>query len=476
MTPETKQLENNLKSILNESRAASISQNIAEKFLVAFALILKASSFSVGVLSTLPQLLGALTQLLSVKILHKFSSRKKLIVRLMFIQSLTWLPLFVIPLLFPSIGVFALIISFSIYYIIGGFFTPAWNNWVVSIVPENARGKFYGRKNQTAGRFGFLAATLGGYMLSVVSDINIWLAYGFLFFIAFVAKVYAAIFINKMYENDSIKKMPAYPNISVNNFLKHIDENSFGKYVLYMCCMSFAVNIAAPFFTPYMLRSVAEGGLGFSYLQFTIMIAISASASFLVFRHFGRIADRFGNKKVLVLTGFLIPLVPLFWLFSINYYYLLVIEIFSSIVWAGFNLCTANYVFDLVGKELRMIYSAYYNAFTTCAVFIGALVGSSLHLVAYWLGIHDILFLFSISFVLRLAVTFFFLSKLKELREVEGYHFFYELTVHPVQGFVHGAVQSISDHYIHFKRKHIIDIMKIERYFNEDSLNKKRFK
>lgn len=474
MTPEKKQLEHNLKSILQECRAASISQNIAEKFLVPFALIMKASPFSIGVLSTLPQVLGALTQLYAVKVLHRFPSRKKLIVRLMTVQALTWLPLFFIPLLLPTSGVFALITCFSIYYIIGGFFAPAWSHWIVSIVPEQARGRFYGRKNQIAGRFGFLAATIGGYLLSVISGMNIWLAYGILFVIGFIAKLLCAVLINSMDESDDIKKMPSYPGMSVARFLRHIDENSFGKYVLYMCFMSFAVNIAAPFFTPYMLRPVADGGLGFSYLQFTILIAVSTSAGFLVFRHFGRVADRFGNKKVLVLTGFLVPAIPLLWLFTKNFYYLLVIEIFSGIVWAGFNLCTANYVFDLVGKEMRMMYSAYYNAFTTCAVFAGALVGSFIHVIAFWIHVHDITLLFFISFALRLAVTFFFLSQLRELREVEGYHFFYELTVHPVQGFVHGAVQSISDHYIHFKRKHMLDIVKIERYTDEELSGKKK--
>ena len=473
MTPEKKQLEHNLKSILQESRASSVSQNIAEKFLVPFALTMQASSLAISVLSTLPQLLGALTQVYSVKILHRFSSRKKLIVQQILFQALTWLPLFFIPLLFPKLGVVALIIGFSAYYMLGGFYTPAWSNWIVSIVPEQTRGRFYGRKNQAAGRFGFLAATVGGYLLSVVSDINLWLAYGILFLFGFVAKIICALFIYRMEEDETIRKMPAYPNINVRSFLNHLYDNSFGKYVFYMCCMSFAVNIAAPFFTPYMLRSVADGGLGFSYLQFTIITIVSSCGGFLVFKHFGKISDRFGNKKVLVLTGFLIPLVPLFWLFSTNYYYLLVVEVFSGLVWAGFNLCTANYVFDLVGSQYRLIYIAYYTAFTTCAVFAGALLGGFLHIFAGWVHIHDIIFLFTLSFILRLAVTFFFLRHLREMREVEGYNFFYELTLHPVQGFVHGTVQSVSDSYVHFKRKHILDIIKMEKYIEEE-LNGKR--
>ncbi len=461
-------LNNDLKAVLSESRFSSINQNIAEKFLVPFAMILQASSFSISILSTLPQLLGACTQMYAVKVLHRFPSRRRLIASLMFLQTVTWLPLFLVPLLFPSLGIAAIIISYCVFYMIGGFFTPAWSSWIVTLVPESARGRFYGRKNQTAGRFGFFAATVGGYLLSVIGEIHIWFAYGILFFSACLSKTIAAHYITRIHEDEKTKQMPALHSATFQDFLKHIDETSFGKYVFYMCCMSFAVNIAAPFFTPYMLHSVDQGGLGFTYMQFTIMLAIGASASFLVFRHWGVIADRFGNKRVLVLTGFLIPFIPLLWLFTKNFYYLLSIEVISGIVWAGFNLTTANYVFDLVGSKNRMAYNAYYGGLTTLAVFLGALVGSALHVVAAWIGMHDITLLFSVSFLLRFAVVLFFLTTLKEMRDVEGYHFMHELALRPMQGFAHGTVQYVRDSFVHFKRKHMLNIVKAERYIEKE--------
>lgn len=463
-SPDKKTMERNLRSVLSECRVSAVAQNIAEKFLVPFALIMKASSSSIAMLSTLPQLLGAVTQLYSVKLLHKFSSRKKVIALFLFIQALLWLPLFLIPLLFPFIGVAALIISYCIYYMIGGFFTPAWSSWLIHIVPENARGRFFGRKNQAAGRAGFLAASLGGYLLSVLADIHLWLAYAILFGVAFIGKLLCVVYVLRMKEDEEIKRFPAYNDITFLDFLRHIRESSFGQYVVYMCCMSFAVNIAAPYFTPYMLHSVVDGGLGFSYLQFTIISAIGASAGFLVFRHWGKISDRFGNKKVMVFTGFLVPTIPLLWLFSPNFYYLLLIEFFSGLVWAGFNLTTANYVFDLVGSKNRAIYAAYYSVLTTIAVFIGALCGSLFYSVGHWFGMNGIEFIFGLSFLLRFAVVLFFFTKLKELREVEGYHFFYELALRPMQGFGHGTVQYIRDSFVHFKRKHIRDILRVERY------------
>jgi hypothetical protein len=465
----------NLFFILSEARATSISQNIAEKYLVPFALVFHASAPAIAIVTTLPHLAGSLMQLFSVRVLHRFSSRKQLIAFLLFFQAVLWLPLFLIPLLFPRVGVVALIISFSMFYMVGGLFAPAWSHWVSVIVPEHARGRFYGKKNQIAGLYGFLAATIGGLLLYVFADINIWLAYGVLFFGAFIAKLFAAFFVFHMAEDETTKRIQSFEGITFKHFLRHINETMFGKYVLYMCCMNFAVTIATPFFTPYMLHSVAEGGLGFNYLQFTIINAIAACAGFSIFRHWGRITDRFGNKRTLVLTGLLVPFVPLLWLFSTEYTYLIAVEIFSAIIWAGFNLASANYVFDLIGSTNRLIYAAYYNSLTNITVFVGGLVGGGLYVLADRISINSIVFVFSISFLLRFAIALFFLTKLRELREVEGYHFIYELSLRPVQGFVHGTVQYVRDSFHHFKQKHMLDLIKLERSFvgEEEEINKK---
>lgn len=49
--------------------------------------------------------------------------------------------------------------------------------------------------------------------------------------------------------------------------------------------------------------------------------------------------------------------------------------------------------------------------------------------------------------------------------------FFQVLAFHPVQGFMHGAFQHIHDSFVHFKRKHTKEIVKIERYIEEERQN-----
>jgi len=75
--------------------------------------------------------------------------------------------------------------------------------------------------------------------------------------------------------------------------------------------MSFAVNIASPYFAVYQLHN-----LKFSYFVFAGLGTASSVATLLTISGWGRAADRIGNLKVLVATSVLIPFVPLLWLFS----------------------------------------------------------------------------------------------------------------------------------------------------------------
>jgi hypothetical protein len=53
--------------------------------------------------------------------------------------------------------------------------------------------------------------------------------------------------------------------------------------------------------------------------------AITVVAQFLTLNMWGRISDAFGNRLVLVVTGWMIPVVPALWLLSGDFWYLMII-------------------------------------------------------------------------------------------------------------------------------------------------------
>ncbi len=169
----------------------------------------------------------------------------------------------------------------------------------------------------------------------------------------------------------------------------------------------------------------------------------------------GRVADRWGNKFVLNTTGFLVVLVPLFWIASTNLLYILAFHTIVGLAWSGQRLATFNLVIATTPKENRVRYVAYYNFFNGLSLFAGALLGGFLatafaSVQFFWLG--GLLLLFLVSGIARFAVAATLLQKVKEVEarpKSFGKHFLLKtVTIYPLRGIMHEFVsfeRAVSD-------------------------------
>jgi MFS family permease len=172
----------------------------------------------------------------------------------------------------------------------------------------------------------------------------------------------------------------------------------------------------------YMLRE-----LHFSYLEFTASGIAVILAQTSAFRFWGRVADRYGNRFVLSLTGVGVVLVPLPWLLSQRFEYVLGFQVFSGLWWSGFQLGVANFIFDAVTPGRRARCVAYHNTLMHGAVLAGATVGGLLAprlpaLLPYAgaLGlVSGLQVLFALSSLLRAGFVAAFIAAVREVRPVE---------------------------------------------------------
>jgi hypothetical protein len=150
------------------------------------------------------------------------------------------------------------------------------------------------------------------------------------------------------------------------------------------------------------------------------VLSAQFAARVLIVTFWGRYADKAGNLKVMRIVSFAIPFVPLLWLVSPNVFYLVLVQLFSGACWAGFDLCSGNFIFEAAPPGKRLKYIAYYKALSALFMALGALAG------VYLLGVvrpvlgYNILALFVLSGVLNLAVTMVMFPKLKEVRGTMG--------------------------------------------------------
>lgn len=434
-------VDRSLRHSIKDGVLFSVMVGGAEGYFSAFAVFLRASTAQIGVLASLPPLLASFSQLLSAWLGRRTGRRKPIIVGGALLQAAALIPLALLPLALPDFAVWSLILCAIVYFSGTNLTAPQWSSLMGDLVPPARRGRFFALRNQLASLANFAALIGAGLALQAADrlDVTYW---GFvtIFLLGAAARFASAWYLQRMHDpGGHVAALEAPWHADLWQGLK---QTGLLRFSLFHACMQFAVGIASPFFTLYMLRD-----LEFSYLQFMANTAASVCLQFLTLNRWGRLSDLFGNRLILLTTGVLIPFLPALWLVSTNYFYLLGVQALSGLVWAGFTLSATNFVFDLTPAERRATLMAVHNVLAAAAVFLGAVLGG-------WLGTHfptalsvagwelswltPLYGVFALSALLRLVVAAVFLPRLKEVRRARPMSMsgliFRVTRIHPVSG------------------------------------------
>jgi MFS family permease len=412
-----------------------------ESYFAAFAVFLKATTAQIGVLASLPPLLASFMQLVSAWIGRRTGRRKRIIVFGALLQASMLIPLALLPLAFPALAVPLLILCTIVYFCGPNLGSPQWGSLMGDLVPPTRRGRFFALRTRLSSIASFSALILAGFVLQGFDSLGFtYWGFATLFIAAACARLVSAWHLHQIYDppgHVAALEAPWHADL-----WRGLRETGLLKFSAFHASMQFAVAIASPFFTLYMLRD-----LEFSYLAFMGTTATSVFVQFLTLNRWGRLSDLFGNRLILITTGSVIPLLPSLWLVSTDYVYLLGVQAMSGLIWAGFSLSAANFVFDLTPPARRATLMAVHHVLSAGAIFAGALLGGYLgtHLPAetilfgeHFSWLTPLYGVFLTSSLARLAVAGWFLPRLKEVRRARPMSMsgliFRVTRLHPVSG------------------------------------------
>jgi MFS family permease len=414
-------VDSSLGHSLKDAGAYAVMIGMGETYLSAFALFLRASTPQIGLLASLPPLLGSIVQLMSAWLGSWTGQRKAIILVGASIQGVAWLPLIVLPIVFPEIAVELLIASVVLYHGGAHLAAPQWGSLMGDIVPEQRRGRFFARRTQIVSLVTFVSLFLGGLTLHVSKTRGSALV-GFvvLFSIAMIARAVSVYHLSKMHDPSGHVTAMEVPVGQV--WWQRLRHSNFVRFSIFFALIQFSVAIASPFFTVYMLRD-----LEYSYFAFTANTGMAIMAQFLTLNRWGRISDIFGNRRILSATGLIIPVLPLLWAFSANFWYLLLIQAVSGLAWAGFTLSASNFLYELIARDKRVTYLAIHNVLAAIGILGGAMLGgylgsilpTSLAIVGRsftWSS--PLLGVFVISALVRAMIVLLLVPKIREVRNV----------------------------------------------------------
>jgi len=222
-------------------------------------------------------------------------------------------------------------------------------------------------------------------------------------------------------------------------FKSPLKNLNFRKLLIFNSAWAFAVSIATPFFTVFMMKSL---GLPLSYI--IGLSIVSQLFSILTLRMWGIFSDRYSNKSIIAISAPIYILCIVAWCFAgiystlaANLMLLFIIHVFTGISTAGVNLALTNIGLKLASKTEAIVYLSVKNIVTALFSAAGPLAGGvmadyfakrSLSVTAEWtspalnkvvrlIELHEWNFLFLIGALLAL-LSLELLFQVKETGEV----------------------------------------------------------
>ncbi len=366
-------------SVIEGAFAHTFANLTGTIFLPAFALLLGADAFEIGLLAAIP-FLATLAQFPGAALVERVGNPKRVAISFAFAARFLWLPIVVLVYVLhetdPALLLIIFMFLFVLYHTLGSMSGVAWLSWMATLVPQEIRGRFFGLRNSVLGLVTIMITLIGGRFLdwyrSSFEDVSPMGAFEIIFSLALVCGLISAVFLMRKPPVAMMKQ----PAIRLQGRFHEIwGHMNFRKMLRFALFWSFSVNFASPFFIVYMLQD-----LQFSYTYIGLMAVLSAIADLIGMGFWGHFSDQHGNRPVVILCAAGAAISPALWFFTLGEGWYIpgliaVLHMAGGFFFAGYNLCSVNLVFRMVPRGSNALFFAMWSAVNGLAAAGGALAG-----------------------------------------------------------------------------------------------------
>lgn len=372
------------KFILKDSLAGEAMVNLSGgAFITAMALHLGASNFQIGLLASLP-ILTNIFQLFSIWLVQRYNNRRAVTVISAILGRFPMLFAAFLPFMFSTeVSLQLLLVILFVHYVFGSIAAASWNSWVKDLIPENRLGSFFSHRTKLTT---ILSASLGLAMSISIDFVkanyaeHLTLMYYTIFVLGGIIGLIGVYWLANAHEPTPVVNQDGV----FEQFKKPLKDKNFRNLLIFNAAWAFALNMAAPFFTVYLMKTM---GLPLSYvIGFTILAQIS---NILSIKTLGQYADRFSNKTILNICAPVYITCIFAWIYAsmpeqriYGLIILTVISIFSGTATGGINLALYNIGLKLAPRREAMAYMSSLNmvvaVFSALSPLIAGLLADSL--------------------------------------------------------------------------------------------------
>ena len=352
---------------------ANASENMIGPFLALFALALGATKGQIGLLSALPALLSNSLQIPSARFTERWGDRRQLVVVTSIMSRFTVLAIATVPLMLKGD---AAIYSFIGLVTLRGFFSsigvPGWTSIMADITPRDTRGSYFAYRNIMCNLAALVGTLIAGLL---VKGYDFPLGYQISFVVAVGVGLTASYYYSTMPIPPLAKKAAIRQEASgLKNWWQAISKyTAFRNYCLTSVLWNFGVSFAGPLFAVY-YRENLGGDPGF----WGVVTASGLIATLVGQRFWGRMADQYGQKNVMLLGGIGAASLPFMWWLVPRWELAVVAQFLGSFCWGGYNLAAFNLILEITPDEGRTTFVGVYNTMAGLASSLGPLAGGFL--------------------------------------------------------------------------------------------------
>jgi len=373
---------------------SSFVQGLAEEliapFIPLFALSLGATKTLIGLVSSLPNITGLLSQVLWGSVVEIAKNRKFLVILGGIVWSLFWIPISFVK------EVYTLIILLTLQSILSSITVPAWTIMFIQLSPKYRRGEVIGNLNTASSLGYFVGSMIGGLILR---------QFGFVYFIfymiCFLGIISKIVFIHV--EEPVILSTRSFKEVLKSTFSLEITKNKkMVNLIGAIAFLNFSVSIAGPFFSVYIVKN-----LGGSIMDVAIISAIGFISRIIFYRPWGSLVDYLGTRTVMLSCIIPISFYPFVYAISNSLVWVYLYAFIGQASWAGFDTALFVYLSHILPHEKGSSSIAMYNMLTGLSSAVAPFVGG---MVAEFTSIW---FVFILSTLLRI-ISMRFLDGLEE--------------------------------------------------------------
>ena len=348
---------------------ASASDTIPITYFTLYLVALGASDKQVGIYSSLTNLAGALFLFPGVMLVERFGRRHGwTVVFGGIIGRLFLLGFALLPLWFSGEQlIWALIIFAVARSISGNLVFPAWMSLTADLVPIEGRGRFFAVRGLAATVVTMVVIFFTGKWITLLGAPQ---GYQWVLLISFLLGMASTFSFAKIRD-----PRPEHRTSSVLTPRSIVEDLRASPLFVALCSAAalwnFSIYISAPYYSVYMVNS-----LGFTAAMIGNVTIAASLAKLLTQRKAGEYADRLGPRILQVAVMFLMPLLSLSWVFITQYEQVLVVNIFSGILWGAYELVSFNVLLEMLPQDRQARYSAIYQVVVMLSFSVGAMAGA----------------------------------------------------------------------------------------------------